>query len=125
MSCSLDAVKHFCELRRHSTGGIMGDCFTILMTSHMLYFASFVVVSCFELILDFSPILSTYDSLNANIISGSIQIAEIVQMSVLGPRLILGMREYHAELVADADAATGMTSIAFQEHVYISTAIGA
>ncbi|KAG1800374.1 uncharacterized protein HD556DRAFT_1439226 [Suillus plorans] len=115
------AVKHFRELRRHSTGGIMGDCFTILMTTHMLYFASFVVVSCCELILDFSPILSTYNSLNANIISGFIQISEIVQMFVLGPRLILGIREYHAKLVADADAATGMTSIAFQEHVYIST----
>ncbi|KAG1903133.1 uncharacterized protein F5891DRAFT_1020667 [Suillus fuscotomentosus] len=104
------AVKHFRELRRHSTGGIMGDCFTILMTTHMLYFASFVVVSCFELILDFSPILLT--------------ISQVVQMFVLGPRLILGIREYHAKLVADADAATGMTSIAFQEHVYISTGSG-
>ncbi|KAG2368933.1 hypothetical protein BDR07DRAFT_922967 [Suillus spraguei] len=36
------AVKHFRELRRHSAGGIIGDCFTVLMKTHMLYFASFV-----------------------------------------------------------------------------------
>jgi len=40
---------------------------------------------------------------------------------VLGPRLILGIREYHAKLVADSDSATAMTSIAFQEHVQKST----
>ncbi|KIK45378.1 hypothetical protein CY34DRAFT_542502 [Suillus luteus UH-Slu-Lm8-n1] len=34
------AVKHFRELRRHSTGGIVGDCFTVLMKSHIIYFAS-------------------------------------------------------------------------------------
>jgi hypothetical protein len=33
------AVKHFRELRRHSTGGIMEDCFTVLIKSHILYFA--------------------------------------------------------------------------------------
>jgi hypothetical protein len=42
-------------------------------------------------------------------------------MFVLGPRLILSIREYHAKLVVDSDAATGMTSIAFQERVYVST----
>jgi preprotein translocase subunit SecG len=33
------AVKHFHELRQHSTGGIIGDCFTVLMKTHMRYFA--------------------------------------------------------------------------------------
>lgn len=38
------AVKHFCELRRHSAGGIIGDCFTALMRSHVIYFSSFIAV---------------------------------------------------------------------------------
>ncbi|KAG2107445.1 uncharacterized protein F5147DRAFT_837372 [Suillus discolor] len=33
------AVKHFRELRRYSTGGIVGDYFTVLMKSHIVYFA--------------------------------------------------------------------------------------
>jgi hypothetical protein len=52
------------------------------------------------------------------------QIFPVVQMFVLGPRLILGVREYHAELVANSNATTSMTSIAFQERVHISTGNG-
>jgi hypothetical protein len=55
---------------------------------------------------------------------GLLQLLQVVQMFVLGPRLILGIREYHAKLVADSDSATGMTSIAFQERVHISTRNG-
>ncbi|KAG2341796.1 hypothetical protein BDR05DRAFT_427525 [Suillus weaverae] len=33
------AVKHFRELRQHSAGGIIGDCFTVLIKTHVLYFA--------------------------------------------------------------------------------------
>jgi phosphotransferase system glucose/maltose/N-acetylglucosamine-specific IIC component len=32
-------VKHFRELRQHSAGGIIGDCFTVLMKTHVVYFA--------------------------------------------------------------------------------------
>jgi hypothetical protein len=32
-------VKHFRELRQHSAGGIIGDCFTVLMKTHVIYFA--------------------------------------------------------------------------------------
>ncbi|KAG2107573.1 hypothetical protein BD769DRAFT_130332 [Suillus cothurnatus] len=35
------AVKHFRELRRHSTSGMIGDCFTVLTQTHVSYFASF------------------------------------------------------------------------------------
>ncbi|KAG2352565.1 hypothetical protein BDR07DRAFT_834992 [Suillus spraguei] len=35
------AVKHFRELRRPSTEGTIGDCFMVLMKSHVLYFVSF------------------------------------------------------------------------------------
>ncbi|KAG2048446.1 hypothetical protein BDR06DRAFT_1024447 [Suillus hirtellus] len=111
-------VKHFRELRSHSAGGIIGDCFTVLMKTHLVYFASFVAVSCLELLMELSTNLDlrqeqTLLSLNL--------ILEVVQMFVLGPRLILGIREYNAKVVADSDTATGMTSIAFQERVHIST----
>ncbi|KAG2049281.1 hypothetical protein BDR06DRAFT_975333 [Suillus hirtellus] len=48
------AVKYFRELRRYSTGGIVGDYFTVLVKSHIVYFArfahtSFLVASSFEL----------------------------------------------------------------------------
>jgi hypothetical protein len=42
-------------------------------------------------------------------------------MFVLGPRLILGIREYYAQLVASPDPASVMTSIAFQERVHVET----
>jgi hypothetical protein len=42
-------------------------------------------------------------------------------MFVLGPRLILSVRGYHAQLVANSDAATSMNSIVFQERVYVPT----
>ncbi|KAG2098725.1 uncharacterized protein F5147DRAFT_839577 [Suillus discolor] len=113
------AVKHFRELRLHAAGGIIGDCFTVLMKTHVVYFASFVAVSCFQLIIEFSPTSSASQYLQT--FFGLFEILEVVQMFVLGPRLILGVREYHAKLVADSDAATGMTSIAFQERVHIST----
>jgi hypothetical protein len=62
--------------------------------------------------------------LEDEIFSGLLSIAMVVQMFVLGPRLILGVREYHAELVAIPDQWTAMTSIAFQERVDISTGGG-
>jgi hypothetical protein len=53
---------------------------------------------------------------------GILDVISVVQMSVLGPRLILSVREYHAKLVAgESDAETSMNSIVFQEHVNIST----
>ncbi|KAG1737084.1 uncharacterized protein EDB91DRAFT_488970 [Suillus paluster] len=50
------AVKHFRELRRESAGGIIGDCFTVLIKSHVVYFASFLAISCFQLVYLLSPI---------------------------------------------------------------------
>jgi hypothetical protein len=47
-------------------------------------------------------------------------------MFVFGPRLILGIREYHAGFVANPDEGidTVPTSIVFQERVHISTGGG-
>ncbi|KAG2047218.1 hypothetical protein BDR06DRAFT_117437 [Suillus hirtellus] len=118
------ALKHFLELRQHSAGGIIGNCFAVLIKSHMVHFTSFIAVCCYMLILNFTPILSMVNFLDSYIISGVFQILQVVQTFVLGPHLILGVREYHAKLVADADTATVMTSIAFQERLHISTGRG-
>jgi hypothetical protein len=45
----------------------------------------------------------------------------LTQMFILGPRLILSIREHHARLIAYSDATTTMTSVAFQESDYVST----
>ncbi|KIK45358.1 hypothetical protein CY34DRAFT_801720 [Suillus luteus UH-Slu-Lm8-n1] len=115
------AVKHFRELRRHSAGRIIGDCFTVLIKTHILYFVSFLAASCLQLIFDWSPTLSANYSQGPQIYTGFLQIVIVVQMFMLGPRLILDVREYHAKLVAESNAASGMTSIVFQERVHIST----
>ncbi|KAG2109958.1 uncharacterized protein F5147DRAFT_772803 [Suillus discolor] len=116
------ALKHFRELRRlgPSTGSTIGDCFRVLIQSHVLYFASFLGVSCLQL-ADLSPEISNSSSIGTLIIEGALQILSYVQMFVLGPRLILSVREYHAKLVACSDAETSMNSIVFQEHVHVST----
>jgi len=70
------AVKHFRDLRRHPTRGMIRDCFTVLMQTHVSYFArwahnvnvvllfrwnfacaSYLAISCFEIGL-FSPTFS-------------------------------------------------------------------
>ncbi|KAG1859302.1 hypothetical protein F4604DRAFT_1930845 [Suillus subluteus] len=112
------AVKHFRELRRWSAGGIVQDCFTVLMKSHIIYFASFVAISCVQLGgFFFSDVFR--DSPEYQIYTGFSQILFLLQMFVLGPRLILSIREYHATLVTGPDA--GMTSIVFQERVHVTT----
>ncbi|KAG1775498.1 hypothetical protein EV702DRAFT_432221 [Suillus placidus] len=116
------AVKHFRDLRRlgPSTGSIIGDCFRVLIKSHVLYFASFVCVSCFELGY-LSPGLSSSNSMGVLILAGALDILLGMQMFVLGPRLILSVREYHAKLVVGSDAETNVTSIVFQERVHVPT----
>jgi hypothetical protein len=47
-----------------------------------------------------------------------------VQMFVLGPHLILGIREYHAERVDKFEAGTNFTTIHFQERLHMSTING-
>ncbi|KAG2048440.1 hypothetical protein BDR06DRAFT_777456 [Suillus hirtellus] len=118
------AVKHFRELRRlgHSAGGVMGHYLTLLMKTHVIYFVNFAAVSCFMFILDFSPTFSTFqNSLGTQTFYGLLQILQIMQLFVLGPRLILSVREYGAKLVADSDTYMAMHSIAFQERGDIST----
>jgi hypothetical protein len=57
----------------------------------------------------------------AQTLFGVFQILLSVEMFVLGPRLILSVREYHAKLMAESDAETSMKSVVFQEHVNVPT----
>ncbi|KAG1750038.1 uncharacterized protein EDB91DRAFT_1078963 [Suillus paluster] len=112
------AVKHFYELRRQSAGGLIGDCFTVLIKTHLIYFASYLGASCFEIGL-MSPAFAD-SSLGFGIYYGFAETFFLAHMCVLGPRLILSVRQYHAKLVTDSDAASPMTSIVF-ERMHVST----
>ncbi|KAG2137021.1 hypothetical protein DEU56DRAFT_901465 [Suillus clintonianus] len=107
------AIKHLRELRQSQRGSTIGDCFTVLMQSHMLYFLAFVFLACFTL-GQLSPNITFSNGLGADVYVGILCIAQGFQMCVLGPRLILSVREYNAKLVARSDGGTHMTSIAFQ-----------
>jgi hypothetical protein len=48
------------------------------------------------------------------IYTGVFSIAQMLQMFVLGPRLILSVREHHAKVVARADGGLDMMTITFQ-----------
>jgi len=71
----------------------------------------------------FLAIISSYTA-NSIVYGDVLEIITVVQMFVLGPRLILGVREYHARLVAHADEGTGIASIVFQERIQITTGGG-
>ncbi|KAG2748213.1 hypothetical protein P692DRAFT_201790347 [Suillus brevipes Sb2] len=106
-------IKHFRELRNSATGSIIGDCFTVLTKSHAFYFGAFIVVACLNL-GSLSPYVTYSSTLGSFVYGVVLAIAQMLQMFVLGPRLILSLREYHAKLVARSDGGTGMTSIYFQ-----------
>ncbi|OAX32076.1 hypothetical protein K503DRAFT_21203 [Rhizopogon vinicolor AM-OR11-026] len=116
-------VKHIRELQQSSTRWTAGDCFKVLIKTHVLYFIAFAVVSCFN-IGQLSPKITISDSVGVQIYDGVLQIVSVVQMFMLGPRLILSIRQYHAELVADSQAGTGITTIAFQERTHVTTSSG-
>ncbi|KAG2362762.1 hypothetical protein BDR07DRAFT_1006212 [Suillus spraguei] len=116
------AVKHFHSLRQFgpSTGSTIGDCFRVLIKYHVLFFASFVCICCIQL-GSFSPELFSSNAIGELTLDGVLQILLCIQMFILGPRLILSVREHHAKLVANSDAEISMNSIAFQEAVHVPT----
>jgi len=115
-------IKHFRELRRSSTGWTTKDCFAVLIKTHVLYFAVFGVVSCLTLGSLASSVFNSL-SLGAVMYNAVLQLATLVQMFVLGPRLILSVREYDAKLRVTEEG-TGITTIAFQERIQVSTGSG-
>ena len=82
--------------------------------------SSFAFVTSLQVIDNYT----TQGSIADEVYAGVLSIIQVVQMFVLGPRLILGVREYHARLVAHPDEGTGMVSIAFQERIQITTGGG-
>jgi hypothetical protein len=54
------------------------------------------------------------------IYDGIVQIITVVQLFVLGPRLILSVRAHYAQLLANSDEGTAMTTIVFQERTHES-----
>jgi len=81
--------------------------------------SSFSFVSSLQIINNYTP-----NYVADEVYAGVLQIMQVVQMFVLGPRLILGIREYHARLVAHSDEGTGMASTVFQEQIQITTGGG-
>ncbi|KAG2341804.1 hypothetical protein BDR05DRAFT_964819 [Suillus weaverae] len=118
------AVKHLRELQRPLTGWLnAGDCFAVLMKTHVVYFASFVAVSCFILPYAYQTAILDSIVLGRQIYLDLSQTFLVTVMCVLGPRLILDVREYHAKLVAKSEGGPCLTSIAFQERSYASASI--
>ncbi|KAG1880792.1 hypothetical protein F4604DRAFT_1747929 [Suillus subluteus] len=106
-------IKHLRELRQSSTGPTVRDCFMVLTKSHAFYFIALAAVACLSLGTLSSNIMYSLSVGNA-LYSTVLQIAQVLQMFILGPRLILSIREYHANLVTMSDEGTVMTSIHFQ-----------
>lgn len=52
--------------------------------------------------------------MGAYIYTGTLEIVQTLQMFVLGPRLILSVRDFNAKLVAGSDEGTAMATIVFQ-----------
>ncbi|KAG1779127.1 hypothetical protein EV702DRAFT_1277532 [Suillus placidus] len=113
------AVKHFRGLRRLSNLSTIDDLFPVLMKTHAAYFVSFAAVSCFQLVYD----SSTINESAMGYVFAVIQSLWSLQLFVLGPRLILSIREYHAKLIADSNGETSISMIAFQEDVHVLSSI--
>jgi hypothetical protein len=66
-----------------------------------------------------SSFLQDTNALGTQIYFGLLDIFQLVRMFILGPRLILGVREYKAGLMGNGG--TDTTSIVFWERVHVST----
>lgn len=113
------AVKYFHDSRQLQQSTIV----EVLMKSHAVYFASVAAISCLQIGF-LSPVIADSDSVWADLYDSLVEILMLVQMFVIGPRLILSVREHYAKIVADPDTATCMTSVAFQQRVHVSTSSG-
>lgn len=115
------AIKHFHELRQQSTRWNVKDCFTVLIKTHVFYFAAFVLFSCFTF-SKLSPKLRNISTVGIQLYGGVIPVLSVVQLFVLGPRLILDIRAYNAQVLVNSDEGTVVTTIVFHERTYELTA---
>lgn len=116
------AVKQFRKLQQFGplTGRTISNIFRVLLQTHVVYFASFIGASCFN-IGTLSSHISTSTSTGTVVYEGICEIFMVVQMFVLGSRLILSVREHHAKLVSDFDTGTALSSIVFQDRIHMQT----
>ncbi|KAG1735640.1 uncharacterized protein EDB91DRAFT_1144466 [Suillus paluster] len=114
-------LKRFRELQQSPTGSTIGDSFAVLIKSHVLYFVGFVVMSCIDLGL-LSRKITESASVESGVYYGALQISQFIQMFVLGPRLILSVRESHVKVVVDEG--TAVTTIVFEARGHVSTGGG-
>ncbi|KAG1780346.1 hypothetical protein EV702DRAFT_774622 [Suillus placidus] len=114
-------VKHFRELQPPSTGQtFIGDRFMVLIKTQVLYFAFFAAYSCLNIGL-LSPVILDSSRAGAQIYRGILEFVTLFQMFVVGPRLILSVREYHAKLLVNFDEGTfEMPVIVFQGRLQVS-----
>ncbi|KAG1780347.1 hypothetical protein EV702DRAFT_774984 [Suillus placidus] len=115
-------VKHLRELQPRSTGRTaVSDCFTVLLKTHVLYFVIFVTSSGLNIGL-VVPHFSASSSVGAQVYRGILEFATLLQMFVVGPRLILSVREYHAKLVPNfEEGIDSVYSLVFREPTPEST----
>lgn len=108
-------AKHFCELQPPSAGQtFIGDYFIVLIKTQVFYFAIFTAGCCFNIGL-ISPMVSDTSRVGGQIYWGFLELATLLQMFVVGPRLILSIRKYHADLLPNSEDGTfEMRAIAFQ-----------
>ncbi|KAG1765990.1 hypothetical protein EV702DRAFT_1151124 [Suillus placidus] len=105
-------AKYLRELQQPSARPTLGNYFRVLIETHVFYFVAYATVACLNL-GSLSPNIENSSSLGVDIYNGILQIAQAVQMFVLGPRLILSVRKCHAK--ANSDEGIDLSTIAFQE----------
>ncbi|KAG2129643.1 uncharacterized protein EDB93DRAFT_1256182 [Suillus bovinus] len=113
-------AKYFRELRPPSARSTIQNYFRVLIKTHAFYFVAYAAVACLNL-GSLSPSIGGSSSLGVYIYNSILQIAQAVQMFVLGPRLILSVRKCHAERMADPDDRSDTSTVAFRELVHKST----
>lgn len=113
-------AEHFRELQPLSTGRtFIGDCSIVLMKTHLLYFAFFTAACGLNIGL-LSPAVLDVSRLEAQIYRGILELVTLFQMFVVGPRLILSVRECHAEfLVQSEEGIFELPAIASQDPLQV------
>ncbi|KAG2032379.1 hypothetical protein BDR03DRAFT_970189 [Suillus americanus] len=112
-------VKRSRELRQWK----IEDRFLALMKTQVLYFAAFIVTTCLNLGAILSPTISTSTSVGVEVYSGVFIVLQFVQMFVLGPRLILSVREYNTKLMANPDTDIGLQLLSRSAHTTSQVAV--
>ncbi|KAG2095098.1 uncharacterized protein F5147DRAFT_718762 [Suillus discolor] len=104
-------VKYLRELKQPLAKLTLGNYFRVLIETHAFYFIAYAAVACLNL-GSLSP--SIGDPLGVEIYYGILQLAQVMQMFILGPRLILSIREYHDKEMTQSDERTDTSTMVFQ-----------